>query len=266
MRTLLTAAAVLACAAPALAQTAPGSSTPQTGSARSSSAADARLRTVRFDPAQVTTLRGRVGVQSMITFRSDERIENVAVGDSATWQVTPNRRADALFVKPMEANARTNLTVITTRRTYLFDLVADRRGEPTYALSFTYAEPPIVDAEPETALAAAPAAPELAAAGAPAAAPLALNFAWRTEGAARLLPQQVFDDGHATYLRWAPGSPMPAILRPSAGGGEEPVNYAVVNDYVTVDGTPGALVLRSGQERAVLTRGAAARPLQTAER
>lgn len=255
---LMTALAVSA-PAPAAAQTLPAARAP-------SAAADARLRTVRFDPAQVTTLRGRVGVQSMITFRSDERIENVAVGDSSTWQVTPNRRADALFVKPMEASARTNLTVITTRRTYLFDLVADRRGEPTYALSFTYAEPPIVDAEPETALAAAPAAPETAAAAAPAAAPLALNFAWRTEGAARLLPQQVFDDGHATYLRWAPGSTMPAILRPSSGGGEEPVNYAVVNDYVTVDGTPGALVLRSGAERAVLTRGAVGRPLQTAER
>jgi hypothetical protein len=45
------------------------------------------------------------------------------------WQITPNRRASLLFVKPLPGAHRTNMTVVTDKRTYLFDLVpAIRRG------------------------------------------------------------------------------------------------------------------------------------------
>ena len=84
-------------------------------------------------------VQGRLGYQSMIEFGQGEQIENVAVGDSAAWQVTPNKRANLLFLKPLMGKARTNMTVVTDQRTYLFDLsVASSGNTPLYNLRFTY--------------------------------------------------------------------------------------------------------------------------------
>ena len=80
---------------------------------------------------------GKAGHPVDHRFARDERIENVAVGDSSAWQITPNRRASLLFVKPPTARSRTNMTVVTDRRTYMFDLVAgDKSTTPVYALKF----------------------------------------------------------------------------------------------------------------------------------
>lgn len=59
---------------------------------------DARLVEVRYDESRVVRINGQVKVQATIKFADDEAIENVAIGDSESWQVTPNKRANLLFV------------------------------------------------------------------------------------------------------------------------------------------------------------------------
>ena len=73
--------------------------------ARPAMAQDPRLVEVMYDETKVVRIDGRVAVQASIMFGDDEVIENVAIGDSATWQVTPNKRANILFVKPLEPRA-----------------------------------------------------------------------------------------------------------------------------------------------------------------
>ena len=87
-------------------------------------AEDARLVERMYDANEVVRIDGKAGVQATIRFAEDEHIENVAIGDSQKWQVTPNKRANLLFVKPLSERATTNMTVVTDRHTYLFDLVA----------------------------------------------------------------------------------------------------------------------------------------------
>ena len=60
----------------------------------------------RYDADQVVPLQAAPGYQVMLEFGADERIENVAVGDSAAWQVTPNRSGDHVFVKPLQVDRR----------------------------------------------------------------------------------------------------------------------------------------------------------------
>ena len=91
-------------------------------------AADSRIVTHRFNAEEVVAIHGRSGVQASIVLAEDEHIENVAIGDSTSWQVTPNKRANVLFVKPLSPRAQTNMTVISDRRTYFFDLVAGQRS------------------------------------------------------------------------------------------------------------------------------------------
>ena len=79
--------------------------------------------------AVVVTVVGQRSIQTLIQFAEDEMIENIALGDAAAWQVTPNKRANMLFIKPLYARGRTNMTVVTNRRRYLFDLaIAGPKG------------------------------------------------------------------------------------------------------------------------------------------
>jgi type IV secretion system protein VirB9 len=228
---------------------------------------DPRIQTRVFDEAQVVPIQGRVKVQTTIKFAPDEAIENVAIGDSAAWQVQPNRAQSILFVKPLEPAARTNLTVVTNRRTYLFDLIASPRNAPLYVLQFRY--PDIEKAEEEARLAAAAEAERGAANPVEMAAatdrfavvdPTRLNFAWAGAGAGNLLPERAYDDGDAVFLAWPAGRAIPAILTLNAEGDEGPVNYTVRGDVVVVDGVPAQIILRSGNEVATLTNTGAMKP------
>jgi len=229
-------------------------------------AEDPRLIHRMFDPGKVVRIEGSTRVQATIRFADDELIENVAIGDSNAWQVTPNKRANLLFVKPLADKAVTNMTVVTTRHTYFFDLVATpRTTTPLYELAFLYPKedkPDAAASAPTNAdTGAAPTEVELAAATNPAAVtdPARLNFAWSGKGDKKLLPGRIYDDGDSTYLTWRAGTPVPAILMKDEKGTEGPVNYAVRGDVIVIDGVPRELVLRSGREMATIDNTGPAR-------
>ncbi len=234
---LLAATAVAAFAQPAL--------------AAPSSSGDDRLVHHTFAENEVVRIDGRTGVQATITFGEGEAIENVAVGDSASWQITPNKRADVLFVKPLESSARTNMTVVTDRHTYFFDLVASPKAKPVYLLRFTYKDAD----KPKPALAALTPAEQAALGGEPveaAADPAALNFAFRTKGDAKILPARMYDDGNATYLLWAEKAEVPAILIQNEKGEIGPVNYSVRGRTIVLEDVPRTILLRSGKAQATI--------------
>ena len=220
-------------------------------------AEDPRLVERLYSEDEVVRIEGRANVQATIRFGADEHIENVAIGDSNAWQVTPNRRANLLFIKPLGERAATNMTVVTDRHTYFFDLVANpAHRNALYVLAFTYPDAPHETQQADADGAApGPTAVELSAASDPYAVvdPAALNFAWGTKGDRALLPTQVYDDGSATFLAWPAGTPLPAILIKDHEGSEGPVNYAVRGDTLVVDGVPREIVLRSGEDSATLT-------------
>lgn len=227
--------------------------------ATQAASADERLVHHAFAEDEVVRINGRTGVQATIAFGKNEAIENVAVGDSTAWQITPNKRADLLFVKPLEGSARTNMTVVTNRHTYFFDLVASTKLKPLYMLRFTYKE------EPEEATPAMPAAGAALADLSPAeravaegdplampAEPADLNFAWTRTGSAKLMPSRVYDDGVSTYLTWPDLTPVPAILIENEKGDEGPVNYAVRGATIVISDVPDKLILRAGKATAEL--------------
>jgi type IV secretion system protein VirB9 len=213
-------------------------------------AEDKRIRTLAYDPDHIVQILGRSGIQSTIEFAPDERIENVAVGDSSKWQITPNHRASLLFVKPLAERSRTNMTVVTDRRTYMFDLVAgDKWTTPVYALKFSYPnEPKPVEAAPGPVqqAAAAPAEPTATMTADK------LHFDWNKKGSGKLLPTRVFDDGASLYLAWDKATPLPAILTVSEDRKEGPVNYRMDGEYIVISPIPPNLVLRYGSRYAQL--------------
>ena len=224
---------------------------------------DPRLIELEYNPAQVVRINGKARVQATIMFAEDEVIENVAIGDSQSWQVTPNKRANLLFVKPLADNAVTNLTVVTSQRTYLFDLVASPRNQPVYVMSFRYPELEAAKAEAAELEARRLAnASEMAAANDPFAVldHASLNFAWEKRGDASLHPVRAYDDGRATFLSWSSDRAVPAILITDSEGTEGPVNFTVRGETIVVQAVPRQIVLRHGDESALLINNGPVRP------
>ena len=217
-------------------------------------AQDSRLMSVLYDPDEIVQVRGRAKVQATIRFAEDERIENVAIGDSNAWQVTPNKRANLLFVKPLAVRAATNMTVVTSERTYFFDLIASPSHSPLYMVSFTYPGPTLAELEQQR-LAEQANSTEVAAASDPYAVvdPAELNFSWKAKGDRKLLPVQTYDDGEATFLAWPDGREVPAVLIMNDEEVEGPVNFTVRGDTIVIDGVPREIILRAGKDSAVLT-------------
>lgn len=232
-----------------------------------SAPSDPRLVSRLYNPNEVVTIEGRLGVQASIEFGEDERIENVAIGDSENWQVTPNKRANLLFVKPIAARARTNLTVVTDRHTYYFDLASSATARPLYVLRFTYpAEADKPKAEVQQASLSTDESAILSGTleGQEPVDPSQLNFAWESKGFQKLLPRRIYDDGASTYLAWGPKQDVPAILILNEMGEEGPVNYAVRDGVIVIEDVPAQIVLRSGSAKATLVNAQPASRLAAA--
>ena len=100
---------------------------------------DPRLRWVVYNEREVIEVKGHYGYQTLVAFGADEEVTDISLGDSLAWQVVVPAHKHMLFLKPVEAFASTNLTVLTARpaldgsgertRIYVFSLVAAVPGE-----------------------------------------------------------------------------------------------------------------------------------------
>jgi type IV secretion system protein VirB9 len=214
---------------------------------------DSRIRTYAYDPDHVVPLDGVFGYETMIQFGPGERLENVAIGDGSSWQVTPNKGATLLFVKPMQHDSRTNMTVVTDRRAYLFELEVSPEkpaSDRTYVVRFTYPADPVV-------LAAAPPPPP--------GPPERKNTRYTYTGARELLPSEVFDDGRSTYFRWSETGSTPAIFALAPDGSESLVNYSFHDGYQVVEQVGQRFKLRNGKAITTVINDAWSPPAAGAE-
>ncbi len=198
---------------------------------------DAHIQHVQYDPDQVTHITGALGWQVMLEFAPDERIENVSIGDSLAWQVTPNKRAKLLFLKPLAKNASTNMTVVTSARRYAFALAtAPRRASLPWIVRFDYVRP-VVETLPEPVPPPAP----------------VLNFAYTLGGDPGLLPGKVWDDGRQTYFAFPDGIALPAIFAGGPGKDETLVNLSNRGRVAVVQQLGARFTLRLGKRFATVT-------------
>jgi type IV secretion system protein VirB9 len=201
---------------------------------------DRRIRTYTYNPHQVFKFTGHYGFQSIIEFEEKEEIDSIIVGDSLSWQMVPSGRR--LFLKPIEPDATTNMTIITTLRTYLFELHAEdadgiddadlvfiaRFNQPKVQKSthnLIYDETDIELKDPRT-----------------------LNRSYTMNGPDVIAPLSVFDDGEFTYFEFKDvNAEIPAIFMVDNNGFEELINYRMQGRYVVVERVTAQYSLRRGE-------------------
>ena len=88
---------------------------------------DNRIKTYIYNPNDVYMLVLHYGFQSHIEFAEKEEVETISIGDSYAWKITPI--GNRLFIRPIEKNVYTNMTILTNKRSYQFDLVAKELDE-----------------------------------------------------------------------------------------------------------------------------------------
>jgi type IV secretion system protein VirB9 len=217
---------LLACAMPAHAEI-----RPQPG------VGDPRIQSVVYDAEQVVQLDIATGYQLTLEFAADERIENVAVGNASAWSVTPNRRGDRLFIKAVQGEVASNLTVVTDARTYVFELSPAYQSQADLPFTVRFEYPPVESARPAPV--------DAAEAG-----------SYRLSGAKPLRPSQIGDDGQKTFLVFPGDVAMPAIFAVDRNGDERLVDGAVRDDIYVIDSVSDRLIFRIGKQvaKAVRTR------------
>lgn len=204
---------------------------------------DPRIRVVPYRADTVYRLRGYVGYQIDITFALGERFVGLGVGDSKG--VTFAADANHLFLKPRAAHVATNLTVLTNRRTYLFDYesqpsLPDPSGaDVIYALRFEYPtallhvasrERRQVDRDLAAARSARP-----------------RNYDYWYCGDPSLKPAAAWDDGVQTTLVFGAHAELPAVFALNEDGSESLVNFDVQAGRIVVQRVSRRLIVRRGK-------------------
>ena len=108
---------------------------------------DRRIKTYLYNENEIFKLVMHYGYQTSIEFAKGEQVKTISMGDNFAWKVTPSGRR--LFVKPLQEKIHTNMTIITNKRTYQFDLFAKAAVELdddnlVYVLRFFY---PVQDSQ-----------------------------------------------------------------------------------------------------------------------
>lgn len=202
-----------------------------------SMATDARVKQVLYDANQVYEIVGTYGYQTSVEFAQDEKVKVVTLGDSIAWQTVPYQ--NRLFLKPVEPNAATNLTVITDKRTYYFTLTSSKKSAPmTFLVRFVYPSAGITVPDRAGDTQQPPKVSDQ----------VRRNVDYGTSGNKTAIAlKRVFDDGQFTYFAFEPDAEIPSVYTVSSDGTESIVNTRREGQYLVVERTASLFTLRNGK-------------------
>jgi type IV secretion system protein VirB9 len=209
-------------------------------------AVDPRVRVVAYNAEDVVKLRGYVGYQIHMQWAPGEEFVNLGAGDAGGFDIGAEK--NHFFIKPKQERVNTNLTVLTTHRTYHFDYTVSKAppnpgaaANLVYSIRFVY---PHDDAKAATARFERQ---RTEARLTQSAAQRPKNTDYWYCGATSLKPLSAHDDGVQTRLRFPTRAEFPAIFVRNDDHSESLLNFNVEQDEVVIHRVARRLVLRRGQ-------------------
>jgi len=202
---------------------------------------DPRIKVIVYAPDDVFSYTGFYGYQAIMEFADDEVIDTISMGDTVAWQLVPSGKR--LFIKPVEPEATTNMSIITNKRLYNFVLHAKDATniddpEMTFLLKFIYPDEGVGNVIQQFSTSGKPDFSE----------PGKYNFNYTISGDPSISPTQIFDDGEFTYFKFPKkNAEIPAFFIVHPNLREEMVNYHMRGDYVVVERVTARYTLRNGE-------------------
>ena len=206
-------------------------------------AMDSRLRVMTYNPNDVFKYIGYYGYQGSIVLEDGETIDTISMGDTVSWQMVPS--GNRIFLKPIAPNATTNMTLITNKRIYFFELHAQEAkniSDPNLVFAVRFLYPGSSNGMVNLATNTGLTVPDLTKKG-------NYNFKYTISGSDLIAPIQIFDDGRFTYFQFRTlSAPIPAFFQVDKDGTESIINYQVAGDYIAVEMVASQFTLRYGNE------------------
>lgn len=208
---------------------------------------DSRIRIMVYNPDDVFKFTGYYGYQASIELAKDEEVISISMGDTTAWQLVP--AGYRIFIKPIEQDATTNMTLITNKRTYFFELYAEettdiRDPDMVFNVKFIYPDEEEGD-DIRTFTKTTTGGPDLTK-------PESLNFLYSISGNEEIAPIKIFDDGEFTYLQFRDkNNEIPAIFAVDDDLRESMVNFHLDpknNNLIIVEQIFKKLTLRAGKK------------------
>lgn len=175
---------------------------------------DSRIKTFVYSENEVFRVIVHHGYQTSIEFGEGEEISMISIGNNYAWQLTPMERR--LFIKPLEENIITNMTVLTNMRAYHFEIQSKLitytvDEELAYVIRFYYpdTDPNRVPNNPERTMHQMVAKTNVSEED------LLEDFNFNYEISCNnaVAPLQVFDNGKNTFFRFdLPDNAVPEIM------------------------------------------------------
>lgn len=203
---------------------------------------DSRIRVIAYSPNVVFKYVGYYGYQGSIELEEGEEVGTISMGDTTGWQIVPS--GYRIFLKPIDNEATTNMTLITNKRMYFFELHAEKAkniDDPglAFTVKFLYPDSGKKDALENNAFSLTPNLSQLN----------NYNFKYSISGSRVITPLKIFDDGRFTYFEFRDkNAPVPAFFGVDDDGNESIINYQVSGDYIVVERVEARFTLRLGKE------------------
>ena len=208
---------------------------------------DHRVHIINYQPDQVYKYTGFYRYASEIDFAPDEEIKTISMGDSTAWMLNP--AGFRLFLKPVEQDATTNMTLITDKHVYMFELHARETDDiddkdMVFITRFIYP-----DDGSGSSSSGATVSHFLDSVPSPEEEPGRYNTKYSISGSELIAPIRIFDDGQFTYFQFRnKNSDIPAFYMVDAQGNEAIVNYRTRGDYIVVERVVKKFTLRHGAD------------------
>ena len=205
---------------------------------------DHRVQMIVYQPDEVYKYTGHYRFQSSIEFAPDEEIRTISMGDSTSWMLNPS--GNRLFLKPLDQDATTNMTLITNKHVYLFELHAEETDDiddknMIFVMRFVYPDSDNGASSITNYLDNVP-APDISKH------PEKYNFNYTLAGADDIAPIRIFDDGEFTYFQFRDkNAEVPAFFWVDTDGSESLINYRTRGDYIVVERVAKRFTLRHGK-------------------
>lgn len=209
-------------------------------------ATDSRIKTFVYSENDVFNIVTHYGYESNIEFGAEEEIQTISMGDRVPFQVTPSGRR--LFIRAMTSNAHTNMTVVTNKHAYQFDVIAVPapvmpNEELVYVVRFFYPS----DKKNELSAQANMSQPMVS---------KPYNYKYTYTGSNQIVPLKIFDDGKSTYFKLRNNSGLaPSVYSVDDAGREVALVTHMSGDYLAVDVVSPRFYIRAGDYMVAVYNG-----------
>lgn len=205
-------------------------------------AIDSRIKTFIYSENEVFRLVIHYGYQTSIEFADGEEIQTISVGNNYAWQLTPVGRR--LFIKPLEENILTNMTIITNKRVYQLEVQSKLLSytideELVYVVRFFYPSedfdlnrPNIITTNKQEPI--------------PTVKPF--NFNYTLTGSETLAPVKIFDDGINTFFKFDKNLQMLPVFSIKDGEKITELEPRIKGEYIIINKIAQNMDITLGKE------------------